>query len=131
MSNAKLNTGAEDVTTYIANCPVSVQEVLEKLRTTILKAAPEAEETISYKMPAYKYYGMLVYFAAYQNHIGFYATPTGHKEFEKELAPYKQGKGSVQFPLNQPLPFALIAKIVKYRAQENLANFQKKEKAKQ
>lgn len=131
MSNAKLNTGAEGVTTYIANCPVSVQEVLEKLRTTILKAAPEAEETISYKMPAYKYYGMLVYFAAYQNHIGFYATPTGHKEFEKELAPYKQGKGSVQFPLNQPLPFALIAKIVKYRAQENLANFQKKEKAKQ
>jgi uncharacterized protein YdhG (YjbR/CyaY superfamily) len=103
---------------------------LEKLRSTILKAAPEAEETISYKMPAFKYYGMLVYFAAYKNHIGFYATPTGHKEFEKELAPYKQGKGSVQFPLNQPLPFSLVAKIVKFRAQENLANFQNKKKAK-
>lgn len=130
MPNTKLNSGADDVTKYIANCPILVQEVLEKLRTTILKAVPEAEETISYKMPAYKYYGMLVYFAAFKNHIGFYATPTGHKEFEKELAPYKQGKGSVQFPLSQPLPFELIAKIVKFRAQENLANFKIKEKAK-
>lgn len=128
MPNRKLNSGAEDVAAYIANCPLSVQEVLEKLRTTILNAAPEAEETISYKIPAFRYYGMLVYFAAYKNHIGFYATPTGHKEFEKELAPYKQGKGSVQFPLNQPLPFALITKIVKFRAQENLANFQLKKK---
>ena len=81
---------------------------------------------ISYKMPAYKYHGMLVYFAAFKNHIGFYATPTGHKEFEKELASYKQGKGSVQFPLNQPLPLSLISKIVKFRAQENLANFKNK-----
>lgn len=130
MQDFKLNSSAKDVSSYIASCPVTVQEVLEKLRSTIQEAVPEAEETISYKMPAFKYYGMLVYFAAYKNHIGFYATPTGHKEFEKELAPYKQGKGSVQFPLNQPLPFSLVAKIVKFRAQENLANFQNKKKAK-
>lgn len=130
MPDIKLNSPAEDVTTYIANCPAKVQEVLEKLRSTIQKAAPEAEELISYKMPAYKYHGMLVYFAAFKNHIGFYATPTGHKKFEKELAPYKQGKGSVQFPLDQPLPFPLIAKIVKFRVQENLLNFQNKENSK-
>ncbi|MBU2905722.1 DUF1801 domain-containing protein [Arenibacter algicola] len=130
MPDIKLNSPAEDVTTYIANCPAKVQEVLEKLRSTIQKAAPEAEELISYKMPAYKYHGMLVYFAAFKNHIGFYATPTGHKKFEKELAPYKQGKGSVQFPLDQPLPFPLIAKIVKFRMQENLLNFQNKENSK-
>jgi len=126
----KLNNPVEDVASYIANCPVMVQKVLEKLRSTIQKAAPEAEELISYKMPAYKYHGMLVYFAAFKNHIGFYATPTGHKEFEKELAPYKQGKGSVQFPLNKPLPFPLIAKIVNFRVRENLENFQNKDNIK-
>lgn len=130
MPNIKFNSPDKDVTKYIANCPVMVREVLEKLRSTIREAAPEAKEMISYKMPAYKYHGMLVYFAAYKNHIGFYATPTGHKEFEKELASYKQGKGSVQFPLNQPLPLPLIAKIVKYRVQENLANFKNKENSK-
>ncbi|MCM4163060.1 MULTISPECIES: iron chaperone [unclassified Arenibacter] len=130
MPNINFNGPDKDVTEYIANCPVMVQKVLEKLRNTIREAAPEAEEMISYKMPAYKYHGMLVYFAAYKNHIGFYATPTGHKEFEKELASYKQGKGSVQFPLNQPLPLPLIAKIVKYRVQENLANFRNKKNGK-
>lgn len=130
MPDIKLNSSAKEVSSYIANCPVMVQEVLEKLRSTIREAAPEAEEMISYKMPAYKYHGMLVYFAAFKNHIGFYATPTGHKEFEKELAPYKQGKGSVQFPLNQPMPLLLIAKIVKFRVQENLTNFKNKENSK-
>jgi uncharacterized protein YdhG (YjbR/CyaY superfamily) len=80
-----------------------VQILLNQIRQTIKKAAPEAEEVISYNMPAFKYHGMLVYFAAYKNHIGFYATPTGHSEFKEELAVYKQDKGSVQFPLTKPL----------------------------
>lgn len=71
-------------------------------------------------MPAFKYHGMLVYLAAYKNHIGFYATPTGHSEFENELSIYKQGKGSVQFPLSQPLPLDLISRIVQFRVKENL-----------
>ena len=80
-----------------------VQILLNQIRQTIKKAAPEAEEVISYNMPAFKYHGMLVYFAAYKNHIGFYATPTGHSEFKEKLAVYKQDKGSVQFPLTKPL----------------------------
>ncbi|MCK0135868.1 DUF1801 domain-containing protein [Arenibacter sp. S6351L] len=126
MLDTKSNSRSQEVTEYIANFPIEVQKVLEELRTTIQNAAPEAEELISYKMPAYKYYGILVYFAAYKNHIGFYATPTGHKEFERDLAPYKQGKGSVQFPLNQPMPWPIITKIVQFRAKENLENFQNK-----
>lgn len=117
-----------DVSAYISQFPAVVQDILKELRRTVQEAAPEAKELISYKMPAYKYYGMLVYFAAYKHHIGFYATPTGHKEFEKDLAPFKQGKGSVQFPLDQPLPLSLISKIVKFRAKENLTNFQNKKK---
>lgn len=89
------------------------------MRTLIKKAAPKAEELISYKMPAYKYYGVLVYFAGYKNHCGFYAAPTGHATFKKELKVYKTGKGSVQFPHDQPLPTALITKIVKFRVKEN------------
>jgi uncharacterized protein YdhG (YjbR/CyaY superfamily) len=90
------------------------------MRQTIKEAAPDAEEVISYKMPAFKYHGMLVYFAAYKKHIGFYALPTGHSEFKEELSVYKQGKGSVQFPLSQPLPLDLITKMVKFRVLENL-----------
>ncbi|MCK0192119.1 DUF1801 domain-containing protein [Arenibacter sp. F20364] len=126
MPDTKLNRRTKEVTDYIANCPLATQEVLEQLRSTIKKAAPEAEELISYKMPAYKCYGVLDYFAAYKDHIGFYATPTGHKEFERDLKPYKQGKGSVQFPLNQPLPWPLITRIVKFRVKENMINFQNK-----
>ncbi|MCK0145917.1 DUF1801 domain-containing protein [Arenibacter sp. F26102] len=120
MTGIKPNRLINDATTYIAHFPQEVQGILEELRRTIKKAAPEAEEVISYNMPAYKYRGMLVYFAAYKNHIGFYATPTGHKEFEKDLAPFKRGKGSVQFPLDKPLPLPLITKIVKFKVQENL-----------
>ncbi|MCM4152526.1 hypothetical protein DHD05_13065 [Arenibacter sp. N53] len=126
MTDIKSNSTTYDVTTYIANCPPEVRVVLEELRNTIKIAAPEAEELISYKMPAYKYHGILVYFAAYKNHIGFYATPTGHKEFEKDLASFKQGKGSVQFPLDKPLPLPLIAKIVKFRMKENQTKAQNK-----
>jgi uncharacterized protein YdhG (YjbR/CyaY superfamily) len=104
---------------YIAASPKEVRQLLKQMRAAIKAAAPKAEELISYGMPGYKYHGMLVYFAGYKNHIGFYATPTGHKTFEKELSKYKQGKGSVQFPVEEPLPLALITKIVKFRVKEN------------
>jgi len=112
---------------YILDFPVEVQVILNKIRSTIRQAAPDAEESISYGMPAYKTHGKpLVYFAAFKNHIGFYATPTGHAEFAKELSKYKQGKGSVQFPIDQPMPLDLIFQIVEFRVFEN----QEKEKAK-
>ncbi len=110
---------AINVDEYIASFPKEVQQLLKQMRTTIKAAAPKAEELISYGMPGYKHHGMLVYFAGYKNHIGFYATPTGHEAFEKELSKYKQGKGSVQFPVEEPLPLALITKIVKFRIKEN------------
>jgi uncharacterized protein YdhG (YjbR/CyaY superfamily) len=111
---------------YIAAFPKEMQQLLQQVRATIKKAAPAAEEVISYGMPAYKLNGMLVYFAGYKNHIGFYATPTGHASFKKELSVYKQGKGSVQFPTDQPLPLALITKIVKFRVNENTEKAKKK-----
>lgn len=115
-----------NVDEYIATFAEDVQRVLEAVRKSIKNTVPDAQETISYGMPAYKYHGMLVYFAAYKKYIGFYATPTGHKNFEKELTPYKQGKGSVQFPLDKPMPIELIEKIVKFRMNENIGKaFQK------
>ncbi len=111
---------AVTVDEYITTFPDAVQQLLQQIRTTIKAAAPQAKEVISYGMPGYKYYGILVYFAAYKNHIGFYATPTGHKAFIKQLSVYKQGKGSVQFSLNKPIPLALISAIVKFRLKENL-----------
>lgn len=110
----------KNVDDYIAGFEPAVQERLQQMRGTILKAAPNAEELISYMMPAYKYHGVLVYFAGYKNHIGFYATPNGHQAFKKELSKYKQGKGSVQFPINEPLPLSLVRKIVKFRVKQNL-----------
>ncbi len=104
---------------YIGAFPKEVQPLLNQVRQTIKKAAPNAEELISYAMPAYKLNGVLVYFAGYKNHIGFYATPTGHEAFKKELSKYKEGKGSVQFPIDQQLPLSLITKIVKFRVKEN------------
>lgn len=103
-------------TDYIQSFPEPVQIILEQIRNVIKENAPEAEESISYGMPAYKIKGKpLVYFAGYKNHIGFYATPTGHQAFVEELSQYKQGKGSVQFPLNQPIPFDLIKRMVLFR----------------
>jgi len=113
-------TSFKDINSYIKIQSPETQVILEKIRQTIKKAAPQAEEVISYNMPAFKYYGMLVYFAAYENHIGFYALPSGNKAFQKELSTYKQGKGSIQFPLNKPMPFDLITKIVKFRITENI-----------
>lgn len=115
-----MKTVFKDIDQYISTQIPEVQILLVQMRQTIKKAAPEAQEVISYNMPAYKYYGMLVYFAAYKNHIGFYATPTGHSEFKEELSVYKQGKGSVQFPLSKPLPLDLILRIVQFRVKENL-----------
>lgn len=99
------------------------------MRKTIKAAAPKAEEAINYGMPGYKYLGKpLVYFGGFENHIGFYATPTGHDAFKKELSVYKQGKGSVQFPLSEKLPLDLIKRIVQFRVKENEANAVTKKK---
>jgi uncharacterized protein YdhG (YjbR/CyaY superfamily) len=105
---------------YIASFPENIRVLLNMMRETIRLAAPDAEETIAYGMPAYKAYKKpLVYFAGFINHIGFYASPSGHSEFAKELSKYKQGKGSVQFPLDEPLPLELVSRIVKFRVKEN------------
>lgn len=110
----------KEVEEYINSFPNDVRELLDQIRSIIKQTAPEAEETISYAMPAYKLNKRpLVYFAAYEKHIGFYGTPSGHAKFAKELAKYKQGKGSVQFPLDRPLPLDMIEKIVKFRVSEN------------
>lgn len=112
----------KSVDEYIKSFPNDIQSLLDRFRTTIREKAPEATESISYGMPAYKINGKpLVYFAGFKNHIGFYATPTGHSKFTEELSKYKQGKGSVQFPLNKPIPFDLIGRIVEYRVNENLS----------
>ncbi len=109
------------VDAYIATFSASTQKILQQIRNAIKATAPDATELISYRMPAYKLNGKpLVYFAAYEKHIGFYATPSGHKAFEKELSKYKQGKGSVQFPISEPVPIKLIEKIVKFRVKSNL-----------
>lgn len=106
---------------YIATFSTDIQSILNEVRSAIRKNAPDAVECISYGMPAYKTNGKpLVYFAAFQNHIGFYATPSGHSEFNNELSGYKQGKGSVQFPVNKPIPLDLIKRIVEFRVHENL-----------
>jgi uncharacterized protein YdhG (YjbR/CyaY superfamily) len=105
---------------YIAAFPADVQAILQKVRETIHKSAPEATEAISYQMPTFKLNGNLVHFAAFKSHIGFYPVPSGIEKFKKELSAYPQGKGSVQFPLDRPIPYALIARIVKFRVKENL-----------
>jgi uncharacterized protein YdhG (YjbR/CyaY superfamily) len=104
---------------YIASFPKDIQQILQEIRQTIHKAAPKAEEAISYQIPTFKLHGNLVHFAAWKNHIGFYPTPSGAKEFEKELSKYYKSKGTAQFPLDQPMPLQLISKIVKYRVKVN------------
>ncbi|KAF2517032.1 iron chaperone [Flavobacterium foetidum] len=116
----------ENIDEYIGAFPADVQEILEKIRAVIQKAAPEAKEKISYSMPAFEQNGIVVYFAAYKNHIGLYALPTGHEAFKEEFSIYKSGKGSVQFPLKDPMPFDLISRIVKFRVKENLEKAKKK-----
>lgn len=114
------NTPA-DIDAYIAGFPAEVQAVLQQVRATVRAAAPKATEAIKYQMPTFVLHGNLVHFAAFKKHIGFYPTPTGVESFKKDLAPYHTAKGSVQFPLDRPLPYKLIAKITQYRVKENLA----------
>ena len=111
---------------YINSFPEDVQRILNKLRHTIKEAAPDAEETINYQIPTFTLKGNLVHFAAFENHIGFYPTPTGMEAFKKELSEYKGAKGSVQFPIHEPLPLPLIRRIVEFRVKENLEKKQKK-----
>lgn len=112
----KMNT----IENYIAQFPDDVQLILQHIRKIILSNSLDAVESIAYGMPAYKLHNKpLVYFAAYEKHIGFYATPTGHERFKDELSVYKQGKGSVQFPLDKPMPYDLIEQIVQFRVAEN------------
>ena len=111
---------------YIAGFPEDVQRMLQKLRQTIKKAAPQAEETINYQIPTFTLNGNLVHFAGYKNHIGFYPTPSAILAFKKELSAYQWAKGSVQFPIDKPLPLALVTKIVKFRVKQNLEKTKKK-----
>lgn len=118
----------KNIDEYIEGFPKDVQELLEKIRATIRKAAPEAEETIKYQIPTFVLKGNLVHFAAFKNHIGFYPAPQGMEEFKEELAPYEAGKGTARFPLDQPIPYDLITRIVKYRARMNLEKAAAKKK---
>jgi uncharacterized protein YdhG (YjbR/CyaY superfamily) len=113
-------TAPKNIDEYIAGFPHDVQEILEKIRMTIRKAAPAAEETIKYQIPTFTLKGNLVHFAAYKKHIGLYPAPTGIGKFKKELSIYGSGKGTLKFPLDKPIPFDLINKIVKFRVKETL-----------
>jgi uncharacterized protein YdhG (YjbR/CyaY superfamily) len=122
----KDKVGFISIDEYIATFPEETQKILEELRATIKAAAPDAEEKISYQMPAFALKGNLVYFAAWKNHIGFYPTSRGTQAFEHELSMYESAKGSVKFPIDKPLPLELISKIVKFRVAENLKNAERK-----
>jgi uncharacterized protein YdhG (YjbR/CyaY superfamily) len=113
--------GPKDIDSYISQFPSDVQEILERVRTTISQAAPEAKETISYQMPAFKAHGILVYFAAWKNHIGLYPPLYGDPALAKAVARYAGPKGNLQFPLDQPIPYDLIKRIVKLRVKQDLA----------
>ena len=115
-----------DIDKYISGFPKEIQTILEQIRTAIKQVVPEAEEAIKYAMPTFVLNGNLVHFAAFKNHIGFYPVPSGIKALKQDLSVYKGAKGSVQFPLNQPMPLDLIAKIVKFRVKENLDKALKK-----
>jgi uncharacterized protein YdhG (YjbR/CyaY superfamily) len=111
--------GFKSIDEYIATFPLDIQTLLQQLRAVIHEAAPEAEETISYQMPAFRQNGVLVYFAAFKNHIGFFPTAAGIEAFKDKLSGYKTSKGTIQFPLDQPLPLDLIKEIVRARVKEN------------
>ena len=109
---------AADIDDYIAGFTEDIQQLLQQVRETVHKAAPDAVEAIKYAMPTFVLNGNLVHFAAFKNHIGFYPAPVGIEAFKNELAPYASGKGSVQFPLTEPMPLKLIARIVKFRVSQ-------------
>ena len=110
----------ENIDEYISKFPEKTQKTLQKLRMIINNSAPDAKEAISYQIPTFKLNGNLVHFAAHKNHIGFYPTSSGIEAFKRELSPYEVSKGTVKFPLNKPIPFELIKKIVEFRVKENL-----------
>jgi uncharacterized protein YdhG (YjbR/CyaY superfamily) len=110
-----------DIDSYIGSFPEKTQKLLQEVRETIRKAAPEAEQTINYGIPTFKFRGNLVHFAGFKNHIGFYPTASGIEAFKKELSVYEGAKGSVRFPLDKPIPFELIERIVKFRVKESLS----------
>jgi uncharacterized protein YdhG (YjbR/CyaY superfamily) len=112
--------GFKTIDEYIAKFPVNVQSILEELRRAIRESAPEAEETISYQMPAFKLNGIVVWLAAYKNHIGFYPKTSAIEEFKPELSDYEVSKGTIRFPLDKQIPLDLVKKIVRYRVKENL-----------
>jgi uncharacterized protein YdhG (YjbR/CyaY superfamily) len=120
----------ETIDEYIAMFPCDVQAILEELRQTIRDSAPDAEEVISYQMPAFRLNGILVFFAAFKSHIGFYPTSSGVSVFRKELSSYEVSKGTIRFPIDEPLPFDLIKKIVRYRVKENLGKMKKETREK-
>ena len=123
-----MNSTPTTIDEYIATFPADIQSILQKIRATIRKSAPQAEETINYQMPTFKLHGNLVHFAAFKNHIGFYPTPSGIEKFKKDIEKYEWAKGSVQFPLDKPMPYGLIGKITKFRVKENLAKVKAKGK---
>ena len=121
-------TTYESIDDYISKFPPEIQEILSTIRKVIKEAAPEAKEKISYQMPTFELHGNLVHYAAFKNHIGFYPTPNGIDAYKEELSGYKGAKGSIQFPINQPMPYELISKIVKYRVAENIQKAENKRK---
>jgi uncharacterized protein YdhG (YjbR/CyaY superfamily) len=118
----------KDIDDYIASFPRDVQEILEKIRMAIRKAAPDAEERIAYQIPTFTLNGHLVHFAAFKKHVGLYPAPRGNEQFKEELSRYAGGRGTVQFPLDEPIPFDLIRRIVKFRVEENLKRAEAKAK---
>jgi uncharacterized protein YdhG (YjbR/CyaY superfamily) len=119
-------TAVTNVNEYIADFPAATRQMLKQLRSAIKETAPEAEEYIGYQMPAYKLHGILVYFAGYKNHIGFYPGTAALEKFSREVEGFKTSKGTVQFPLDQPLPLKLIRDMVKFRVKENMQKQKKK-----
>jgi uncharacterized protein YdhG (YjbR/CyaY superfamily) len=124
----KPTSQSESIDDYIAGFPAEIQVLLQQMRQTIHEAAPEATEAISYQMPTFKLHGNLVHFAAFKDHIGFFPAPSGIDAFTEEIAPYRTGKGTLQFSLTEPLPLDLVRRIVLYRVQENTAKAARKGK---
>jgi uncharacterized protein YdhG (YjbR/CyaY superfamily) len=118
----------KNVDEYFSSLPANTKSILDEVRKTVREAAPQAKELISYNMPALKLHGVLVYYAAYKEHIGFYPTSQPIEVFKNELSAYKWSKGAIQFPIGQPIPFDLISKIVKFRVRQDSENAEKKVK---
>jgi len=121
---------APDIDAYIARFAPEVQEILRRVRAVIREAAPDATEAIKYEIPTFVLHANLVHFAAFTNHLGFYPTPAGIEAFQEELAPYAAGKGTIRFPLDQPIPYDLIRRVVEQRVKESLASAEAKKRKK-